>query len=186
MRKLALAFSFMIIWGCSAVTTHAQTGTDPETIVDKQTDPSGCTPSPTLMCYNGVGPLTESYSDPIPFEYTGTGNLYSMDLILTGAPSGPWECVTDIWTDCGVTFLGGGEVEFELGNDVPAAKLPATCNSNDGIGGTCPGFLSTDESATVTVMPTVAFTPEPGSMILFGTGLISILGATKRRFRTQR
>lgn len=170
--KLARLFCFLIILGSSAITAYAQTPLDPRVIVN---DPAGCTIPPGIS-YNGPGPLVESYSSPECFTYTGAPNLTTLILQFTGVPvATPFACQTDIWVDCTISDLGGGITQFDLSGG------PGACNFNDGIGGNCPGFLTTGQSATVTFEPVINETPELGSIVLFGTGLIAIFMGAKRR-----
>jgi hypothetical protein len=175
--KFTRALGFLMILGSSAVAAYSQTPIDPKVII-QGSDPA-CGGAGQPICYNGTpSPLVESFSSPMGFVYTGTPNLTSFFLEFTGVPLGTaFSCQTDIWVECAISFPSLSEVEFALTGG------PGPCNFNDGIGGTCPGFLSTDQGASITFEPLISETPEPGSILLFGTGLISIFMAAKRRLR---
>jgi hypothetical protein len=176
--KLARLFCFLIILASSAVAAYAQTPVDPKVIVNFANDPGTCTPGPTLICYDGVGPLVETFGSPETFQYTGASPLTILFLEFTFVPPlTAFQCSTNIWTDC-ETLAGpyppnvGIELEY-LG-----------AGANDGGGGTCGpcvGQLVSGDQASVTLTPTVSETPEPGSIILFATGLFSFFLASKRR-----
>jgi hypothetical protein len=184
--KLARVFCFLIILGSSAVAAFAQTSVDPIVFTKDGPDiPCGAGGEPT--CFAG-GTLSVDYlttAFPLEFVYDGMENLYGMTLEFTDVPSGTmFECETNIWTDCSLSSTGT-TWDFSMFDDVPPAGLPASCNVNDGVGGQCPGFLAPNTEATSTVTPLTSETPEPGSIILFGTGLITLFGAAKRRFHAR-
>jgi len=184
--KLARVFCFLVILGSSAVAAFAQTAVDPIVYTKVGGDPT-CGGAGNPMCFAG-GTLSVDYlttSFPLEFVYDGGGDLYSMTLEFTDVPSGTmFECETNIWTDCSYS-ASGTTWDFFMNDDVPPAGLPAPCNVNDGVGGECPGFLANNTEATSTLTPLITETPEPGSIILFGTGLISFLVAAKRRFHAR-
>jgi len=181
--KLTRVFWFLIILGSSSVAAYGQTPVDPRLIVS---DPPGCGSGVTYAGGTASTPLVESYSNPQCFTYTGTSHLNELFFEFTGVPAlTEFICQTNIWITCGeVSGSPSGTVEFHF-FDSPTAGQGGPCQANDGLFGTCPGFLLPGGFANVTVQPIISQTPEPGSIILFGTGLIGMIVAVKRRFHAQ-
>jgi hypothetical protein len=187
MRLFQISICFAIL-GVLAVGTFGQT--DPQVIINHLGDPV-CTTGGTMICFDGSTadhPLVEDFQHPMSFVYTSpagtTDPLTTLFIELMDYPSlTQFQCLTNIWTDCAQTpdQYGVGTVGFELfGNGTGLF---------DGGGGTCgidPASPCADqmvnnESATFTIKPLVVVTPEPGSVILFGTGLLSVFLTAKRR-----
>lgn len=159
----------------------AQTPVDPKVIINK-TDPV-CTGA--MLCYTGSNgdPLVESFTNPLPFVYTdptGTTPLTSLFIDLINVPAlTEFQCQTDIWTDCSIIAdaYGPNTVGFHLfGNGTGLGD-----NGGGICSPTCPDQLTNGEGGTFDLKPLISETPEPGSMILFATGLFSIFVARKRR-----
>lgn len=179
--KLARVFCSLIILGISSTAAYAQTPVDPRVLIN---DPVGCTIPPGISFPGpSTATLVESFLSPECFTYQPPGvsppNLDQLFFEFTDVPPlTEFICQTDIWVFCGTVSSPPGTIEFHLHGAGP-------CQSNDGLFGTCPGFMAPGASATVTLQPIISEIPEPGSIILFGTGLISIFMAAKRRFDAQ-
>lgn len=102
----------------------------------------------------------------------------------------------DICTETG-TFngptLNNGTYWLTLQNAVTADGNPAYWDENSGIGCHSPGCPSEGDNGSLGSLPSEAFTvlgtsgtgstPEPGSLLLFGGGLVASLGFARRRFQ---
>lgn len=169
MKFLARLFCALVIVGTCAFMAHAQTSTDP-TVGVHYDPPTPCT------TFSG-----DSLSEPFGFtgciEYTGASPnpLTTFFFDLTSVPADTsFGCQTNIWSNCNITDEGSGVWQFEFSGT-------GTCNYNDGTGGNgCLG-LATDQAANVTETPDINETPEPASLLLFGTGFFAIAIVAKRR-----
>jgi hypothetical protein len=179
--KLARAFCFLILFGSSAIVAYAQTPVDPLIQINGSFDPA-CGGGGEPVCFAG-GTLDEVYGSPVDFVYDGVGDLYSMTLVFTSVPQPVFfECETNIWTNCSSEAVGSTEV-FDL-YDTPADTGGPPCFASGG--STCPGYMIPDEEGDVTQTPLISDAPEPGSIFLFGTGLILFFVGTRRRLHTSR
>jgi len=185
--KLARAFAFLIILGSTAVAAHAQTGTDP---VIYTKDPPICS-SPTLLSTNTLSVDYSTNPFPLCFENNTANPFDSFDLVFTDVPTGTnFECFTNIWTDCTQSSVSSGlnllTVTFDMFDQpISMPTSPQPCFANDGTGGDCPGFLGADGVAQTTQTPTINETPEPNSIILFGSGLVLFFAGAKLRLRAR-
>jgi hypothetical protein len=167
-----------------AVAASAQTPVDP-TIITQKLDPS-CS-DPGVICYTGAAPLSITFSPTLAVVFVyqppnPASLLTDFKLDLTSVPPfTSFGCQTDIWVNCSITDEGSGTFQFDMSGGYNPGHPPTNCNYNDGVGGVCPGFLASGDGASITAVPLVSETPEPVSVILFGTGLLSIFGASKRR-----
>lgn len=214
MMKLARLFCCLIIFGSSAIAANAQTPVDPKTIISEPMKSGGDPPcggvgQPICITVNNSShPLVEPYSPTFAadFEYCPpdssnctvsptpkTPLLTQFFLEFTNVPAGTqFGCQTNVWVDCGISTVPGTlnpvtnteTWEFDLAGGYMASP-PTNCNFNDGIGGKCPGFLAPGAALIITNIPLISETPEPDSIILFGTGLIAFFVAAKRRFHAQ-
>ena len=102
----------------------------------------------------------------------------------------------DVCTETG-TFAGpnlnGGNYWVALQNAVTSDGSPVYWDENSGIGCQSPGCPSEGDNGTIGTLPSEAFTlfgaatgpgstPEPGSLFLFGGGLVACFGFVRRRF----
>ena len=190
--NLARILCLFLFAACSAIAAFAQTPTDP-TIITQKIDPACGFPT-TIICYDGSAPLSIVFSPTlsVQFEYTPVNPaslLTDFKLNLTSVPAlTSFGCQTDIWVNCAITDLGGGVTQFEMSGGYTGVIDPIgtiKCNYNDGAGGFCPGYLANGDGASINAVPLVSETPEPASVILFGTGLLSIFRASKRRIRSR-
>jgi len=194
--KLTRMFCFLIILGASAVAAYAQTPVDPIARINGIGDPE-CD-GITILCItdympnaiatnDGTAVLSVVYSPDLDIEFSfddpahdihSPAILGELFLQYTDVPAlTSFECESNIWAHCAQTDLGGGVTQFALtgsGLCVDDATLY-----------TCPGFMSAQEGATATNTPIVSPVPEPGSMALFGTGLILLFVGTRRRIQAR-
>ena len=191
--KIARLFCFLIILGSSAVAAYAQTPVDPTVIVNK-IDPGGCGGSGEPICYPGTPvPLVLVYNPSVTldFQYDPTpssSKLETFELEFTGVPNlTTLYCQTDIWQICSFTTSsdpghpGDFDVTFNFFDVIPSTPGPCANDGVHAIAPTCPGFLSSGDGFSVGFSPIVGATPEPGTMLLFGTGLIIFGGVLRRR-----
>lgn len=202
MKKLVYAACLVAALAISA--TMAQAQTDP-IIATNRNDPS-CTATP------GITDLTTDSTSIDYATWDGTFNfvnctgsdMYSLDLTFTDVPSGTtFTCFTDIWANCSEnatvtspttiteTFTMN-DLNPEPGGSPYDPTSPVLCYASETPGSMCTGFLEGDDNgpgdtpegdgATTTATPFTFETPEPSSMILFGSGLILLFVGTKRRF----
>jgi hypothetical protein len=193
--KLTRMFCFLIILGASAVAANAQTPVDPIARINGIGDPA-C--GGAILCItdympnafgtlNGSAVLSVPYSPDLDVEFSFDDPAHDINpaailselfLQYTDVPAlTSFECESDIWASCAQSDLGGGVTQFALtgsGLCVDDATLY-----------TCPGFMSAQEGATATNTPLVSPVPEPGSMALFGTGLILLFVGTRRRIQAR-
>jgi hypothetical protein len=188
--KLTRIFLFALLVAASGIAAFAQTPVDP-TIQTQKIDPACGFPT-TIICYDGSAPLSIVFTPTlsVQFEYTPvipSSLLTDFKLDLTSVPTlTSFGCQTDIWVNCSITDLGSGTWQFEMSGGYTGVIDPIgtiKCNYNDGAGGFCPGYLANGDGASINAIPLVSETPEPASVILFGTGLLSIFKASKRRIR---
>jgi hypothetical protein len=176
-------FSLVLIFlGVVSSLSYSQTLNDPKAIVNALGDPTCATPG--FLCYTGDGtfgaPLVENFTSPIQFVYEGTATqIFSLWIDLTNVPAlTEFQCQTNIWTNCSIVSdaYGPTTVGFHLsgGGPLMPGDVGGTCNP-------CDGFLTKDEGVGFTLQPLISETPEPGAMLLFGTGLLAILSVAKRR-----
>lgn len=183
--KLARIVCFLFIVGSLAVATYGQTSVDPKVLVNL-TDPAACGGSGQPLCYPGSPvPLVEPYGPSISLSFlydpsNPLAKLTTLMLEFTNVPVAVlFNCQTDIWEMCstGVASInsnGTYNVIFDLMGG------PGPCEQNGGVPATCPGFLTSGQGFSITELPLISKTPEPASIILYGTGLL-LIGAVLRR-----
>jgi hypothetical protein len=176
---------------------YSQAPVDPKVIINGGGDPSTCAPNtdipssgyPDPTCYSGQNKLSIQFNSPLlsNFIYDGTGPdgavqpLTTLVLDFTMVPTGTnFTCESDVFSNCqNVTTTDSSTVEFKFFGD--PLGMAAACNTPDNFTNTCANQLDAGTEFGLTVAPVFSEVPEPASMILFGTGLCSILVAAKRR-----
>jgi len=184
--RLGRVFCFLILFGISAIAAHGQT-TVP--------DPHDTLNHPDPTCPPG------DFCVDFTFHTTSATPVYVSQLTFeVPMPPGqlpenppPFTCSTNVFPDCksldnsppnpgtefyGFVYYGGayltnGETFILFSNEPILLDLPTnlppgsslTCNSNN----PCPDGV-------------ISATPEPGSSLLYMTGLIFLVGFTKKRF----
>jgi len=144
--------------------------------------------SPGVVLESAEVSITEfPFSGTVYFDqqvnFTQSGcflNNYSFDVCTeTGTFNGP--------------TLNNGEYWVNLQNAVTSDGSPVYWDENSGVGCHSPGCPSEGDNGGVGTLPSEAFTilgttsgtgttPEPGSLLLFGGGLVASLGFVRRRF----
>jgi hypothetical protein len=163
--RLSFLVALMVLIGFSAVPAMADSGAgnDPTLIVNKGTDPS-CSPPPAgETCFsNGFSqadPLLVSNSNPQNFIWDpadGTDVLTALFVEFTFVPGQIYTCTSNIFSVCGT---------------VAPSVHPTTDLEFEFTGGSISPFE--EISAGVT--------PEPETLLLLGTGVISLLGFRRRK-----
>jgi hypothetical protein len=181
--KLYRFFICLVFLGLLAGATYSQT--DPKVILSDPAVSNSCTPNVNSTgCYNGQQPFTLTFQSPLQtglFVYDGTSPLKEFVLVFTMVPDGTFfECESDIFSKCGTkaSLETGGVFTEEIDFFGDPLGVPKTCDGNPN---GCVNELFQNDGFGVTVQPVLADAPEPASMLLFGTGLCSILLAAKRR-----
>lgn len=178
-------FGCFVILGLFATGVYSQTQIDPKVIINDPLPAPACGSGSEPTCYDGTPPLMVVFKSPLTlsFMYDGTSNLDELFLEFTNVPSGTFfQCQSDIWANCGfVSTSDSMAVEFKYFGDLSNPGVATSCNMNNGVTSTCPNFLAPDATFSLTVEPVLSDTPEPTSILLFGTGLCSIFFAARRR-----
>ena len=184
MKKLMWVACFVILFGASAIVAHAQTAVDPFA-------------GDSHIILNGPDPCSSIPDEPycVPLTYSGTGATYFTLSVPTPIPEPPPDtCAADNFSCIPLTascpsmsdttcFFGFTFFDFMGDNGTVTngdmfslyANVPITL-SLTGTGLTCSG--------TGCVGPDVTFTPEPGTALLYVSGLALLVGFGRKRFRT--
>jgi len=184
--QLYRLFICVVFFGLLVGAQAAYSQTDPKVILSDPVVTNSCTPDVNSTgCYNGQQPFTLTFQSPLQtglFVYDGTSPLKEFVLQFTMVPDGTFfQCQSDIFSFCGTkASLETGGVfteEIDFFGD-PLGVPTSTCAGNPN---GCVNQLVQNDGFSLTVQPVLADAPEPASMLLFGTGLCSILLAAKRR-----
>ena len=156
-------FICAVFFGLLAGATYSQT--DPTVQINKDPPAISCSSSGPVLCYDGtetaLTPLVESFNNPQDFQFDPS----DPNALLTNfyfafkdvPPLTELTCASNIWAACpNIIPANGGQVEWHFS-------------------GGSPGYLVSGEGGIVTL------SPEPTSIVLFGTGLMLVLIAIKRR-----
>jgi hypothetical protein len=158
--KVSFVLGLIVLIGISAVPVMADGGPDPTVIVNRVKDPV-CPPGlgADYACFSvndQADPLFTSNTHPENFVWDGAGPLTALFVEFTFIPGQIYTCTSDIFALCGTVAPSVNptkDLEFEF------------------VGGSIqPG----DEVSA-------GVSPEPETLILFGTGLISLLGFRRKK-----
>jgi hypothetical protein len=130
---------------------------------------------------SGIGSLMDTASGGLPFTPLAAGATYGPSSITLVGGLTPHETYTDAPTLA--LFTGLGTVDF--GVTSPASGDLAGFNTT---GGNWDTRQTTVAGGTVTVTYDYSntITPEPGTLTLFGTGLLGLAGMLRRKFMQAR
>jgi PEP-CTERM motif len=189
--KLTRMFCLLILVGSVAIAAHAQTPVDPVIRTNSSAaigppggdPPCGGAGEPFCLDSDSLSVNYATATFPLDFVNNTGSNLYELILTFTNVPANTmFQCFTDIWTDCSQSS-DGTTTTFTMSDDPADSSGP--CVNNGSAGGTCPGYLPPGYEAMTTKTPLTSETPEPESVILFGTGLIALFLGMKRRVRVR-
>jgi hypothetical protein len=194
MTKLARALCFLVILGSSAVAAYAQTpidasglaGADP-TISVRSPDPA-CTDCVDLT-WNGTAPPTGSETDFFFYVpgYPPTGIIIPPDYSCEVDPSStnPIACnALTKFISGNPEFVGVELIVYSLTDGesfsfgATGGRVTLVVPADSGL--TCNADTPCNPDGSFMIGPT----PEPGTALLFMTGLIPLVGFCWRRFRS--
>jgi hypothetical protein len=120
---------------------------------------------------------TSYFDQVVNFTQSGcSANQFGFDVCTeTGSFHGP--------------NLSNGSYWLNLQNAVDTAGNPVYWDENSGVGCTSPGCPSQGDNGSIGTIPSESFTvygspsavPEPGSIMLFGSGMLGLIGVLRRR-----
>jgi len=175
--KVSRIMLLVALVAISVAVAKADGGGDPTIIMNKGGDPppGPCVPSATVICNATAFSLTVpagAFSETL--TYDGSQTVTELELLFVN-PSGSISCQTDVFEFCSSLP--------EIVNGQPALLLdlvgagPCMSNGVNNPPATCDGFITTGEQITLSspngfaTSQTIDFVPEPGSLLLLGTGL---------------
>jgi len=178
--KLALCLCIVALMGMDAPRLSAQTQVDPRMIVDTGRSYPSCTAASPTVCFDGKHPIVEPFSTgtfSFDFAYINQKkDLFELIIKITGVPEGTrFSCESSIWSDCKIQIPKAEKKD----GDVDPPELITVTFIFSGEDATHPGFLpkfvpgqATSTFGVEELLPLSA-TPEPGSWILFATGIFA-------------
>jgi len=127
----------------------------------------------TLPDFSGIGGTAANSGTGT----IGAGTLSNLFLYTNGYG---YDLYTSTVTGLNVS-LGSGTYYLELFNATTSLGQYIYWDENDGQSAAYENSLGSIGSEAFTINPS-ATTPEPGTMLMFGTGALGLLGAVRRRF----
>lgn len=162
--------------------------TDVQNVYNSNFAPSG-TGNMTFVGYNpGTG--VAEYDSTVNWFYTdglGGAHSYQTRLLLTFAPANLGSVTTQSAagisgaTDPVLDVTGNYSVNAEFEADVNGIWTPVDTEYNS-VGEACGSCVETSFDGGFWYTPASSATPEPGTLMLFGTGLFTVAGAIRRKF----
>lgn len=190
--KLTRTFCLLILVGSVAIAANAQTPVDPIIKTNSALaiggggpgdPPCGGAGQPFCLDSDTITVDFATATFPLDFVNNTGSNLDELILVFNDVPANTmFQCFTDIWESC--TYGSDGSTTTFTMSDDPSGSS-GTCINNNPPGGNCPGYLPPGYEAMTTKMPLTSETPEPESIILFGTGLIALCLGMRRRARSR-
>jgi hypothetical protein len=194
--RLGRVFCFLILFGLSAIAAYAQTPVAPSTVIP---DPKVLFSTPDPPCptgeycvdliYNGTTPLTVDFMElevatppgelPNPLSYSCGGNVFAACSIVDNSPTPP-PTPTELFGFFFYTPEGDTAPIFSPGETFSVTSTaPITLLLPD------VPFVTCDPPSSCPLVngaPQIDLSPEPGTALLFMSGLISVIGFARKRF----
>ena len=128
-------------------------------------------------------------SDDQASKPISVGFSFSAPTAFAGTAAGTTDGLIEVFTTCGLIAGGCGELDWANSSSANPLVLGFGTNGQLGIWlenevFATPGSRVVDVSFKLLRQDTPVATPEPGSMVLFGTGLICAVSRLRRRQRT--
>jgi hypothetical protein len=161
--KASVLLGLLLLIGFTAAPAKADG--DPNIIVNRGSDPV-CPPAPgaDYVCFEAnskANPLITPEFDPANFVWDGPGNLTDLFIEFTFIPGQLYTCSSDIFAQCGPN---------------PPPNSPSVEDFEfTGSDATHPGFIVPGDEFVA------GPAAEPQTLLLLGTGIISLLGFRRKR-----
>jgi hypothetical protein len=194
MKLTQWLWALILVGICSPRAVASQTPVDPKLIINKGIGYPTCSPNPTSdatpKCLLNGNTIIEPFNGGMfsfDFAYTNTSvDLTSLIILITGVPEGtPYSCQSDIWSHC---FFNSptGNLEKKKGLAGPP-ELIVMGFVLFGSDNTHTGFIPKETNGVPFTFGVDQFipstTPEPGTWMLFATGILAfaVLGFRRKR-----